>query len=87
MNNTRHIIPAKAYAFFLLLVSGSEVLLYMKTIPNNADRDVPSIAPTTISPPFCHIRYSASSDGLITWRSVTAVSMFTALLIYGSTIP
>jgi hypothetical protein len=61
----------------------------MKTIPNNADNDVPNIVPATISPPFCHIRYPATSDGLITLPSMTAafsISMSIALSIYGSTI-
>ncbi len=89
INNTRYIIPARANAFFLLLEPGNEVLIYMKIIPNNADKDVPNIVPATIPPPFCHIRYPATSDGLITLPSVTAafsISMSIALSIYGSTI-
>ena len=38
---TKNITAAKNNAFFLLFLPGSEDLLYAKTIPNNADNDMP----------------------------------------------
>src|SRR6266487_2984664 len=56
-NSTKNIIPVRTSAFFLLSEPANEFLLYTKTIPNNADSDIPYIVLATTSPPFCHPRY------------------------------